>query len=206
MLELAATGRLHLRREHLGLPQRLLYVSDLHLTPWHGHVVRQVLTLVRETRPDLVLLGGDLVDLQSGLPLLAELVQGLETPYQAVPGNHDRFVGLDRVEKALGQPWLERQGNIDGVLQEGGEILCAHAPNVFPEAVKRGYRLVMAGHLHGSQFVFGERRGLLFPGAWFYRWNGDRFQEGGTTMLVSRGVNDTLPIRWNCPRDVILLS
>lgn len=212
MLEVAARGRLKLRREPLpraGGP--LLYLSDLHLTAWHGHVVDQVLELASRVAPKLVLLGGDLVDLPSGLAPLSRLVQGLRAPVRAVPGNHDPLVGLDAIERALGTPWLERcrlgELTVDGVLHDPpGDVLCAHHPTVFPRAVRSGYRLVLAGHLHGSQFVLAERRGLLYPGAWFYRWNGDRFEQGGSTLLVSRGVNDTLPLRWNCPRDVICLE
>lgn len=210
MLELAARGTLHVRREPSSLGVRLLYVSDLHLLPWHGYVVDQVLARVRETAPDLVLLGGDLVDLPSGLPLLRRLVERLEVPFEAVAGNHDRFVGLDLIQGALGRPWLSRvvvgQAVLDGAPRPGGHVLVAHDPGVFREAAHLGYRFVLAGHLHGSQFVLGQSGGLLYPGAWFYRWNGDRFEQDGCTMLVSRGVNDTLPLRWNCPRDVILLG
>ena len=32
------------------------------------------------------------------------------------------------------------------------------------------------------------------------------FQDNGSTLLVSRGVRDTLPLRWNCPREVIVVQ
>lgn len=217
MLELAARGRLTRREVELPLggPACLLYVSDLHLTPWHAHVVDQVLEQAHQCQPDLVVLGGDLADLPSGLAQLERLIAHLPAPVLAVPGNHDRQLGLARVRTALeraGGTWLEQaysfQGlTLDGVCRpevEPGSILCAHEPDVFEAAARAGYALVLAGHLHGSQFVLGERAGLLYPGAWFYRWNGDQFRRGKCTMLVSRGVNDTLPIRWNCPREVLL--
>lgn len=31
-----------------------------------------------------------------------------------------------------------------------------------------------------------------------------RFVEGEAAMLVSRGLGDTLPVRFNCPREVLL--
>ena len=65
-------------------------------------------------------------------------------------------------------------------------------------------RLTLAGHLHGGQVVLFERKGRLYPGACFSRWNGLRFEDEGATMWVSRGVADTLPLRWNCPREVLL--
>lgn len=217
MLELAARGRLTRREVELPLggPARLLYVSDLHLTPWHAHVVDQVLEQARQCQPDLVVLGGDLADLPSGLAQLERLISCLPAPVLAVPGNHDRQLGLVRVRAAVeraGGIWLEQPYALKGLILDGvcrsqaepGSILCAHEPIAFEAAARAGYALVLAGHLHGSQFVLGERGGLLYPGAWFYRWNGDQFQRGKCTMLVSRGVNDTLPIRWNCPREVLL--
>jgi hypothetical protein len=52
--------------------------------------------------------------------------------------------------------------------------------------------------------VLAERNGMLYPGAWFFRWNGLQFLERSCMMLVSRGMADTLPLRWNCPREVLL--
>jgi hypothetical protein len=43
-----------------------------------------------------------------------------------------------------------------------------------------------------------------YPGAWFYRWNGLRFTRRNSVMLVSRGLRDVVPVRVNCPREVIL--
>jgi hypothetical protein len=54
--------------------------------------------------------------------------------------------------------------------------------------------------------VLATRRGRLYPAAWFYRWHGLRFAEGGAVLLVSRGAGDTLPVRFNCPREVILCA
>ena len=75
-----------------------------------------------------------------------------------------------------------------------------------PPGARRGFDLTLSGHLHGGQFVFYEHGGRLYPGAFAYRWNGLRFQENGSTLLVSRGVRDTLPFRWNCPREVIAVD
>ncbi len=83
-------------------------------------------------------------------------------------------------------------------------ILCAHDPRIFPAAIAAGYDLALAGHLHGGQCVLAERAGRLYPAIWFGKWHGLRFREQDTIMLVSRGAADTFPIRFNCPREVIL--
>jgi hypothetical protein len=44
----------------------------------------------------------------------------------------------------------------------------------------------------------------MYPGALISPWNGDVFQNGPSTMLVSRGANDTIPVRWRCPREVLV--
>src|SRR5262249_7134221 len=83
-------------------------------------------------------------------------------------------------------------------------VLCAHDPSLFPHAAAAGYPLVLAGHLHGGQCVLATRNDRLYPPAWVHRWHGLRFRAGDSQMLVSRGLADTLPVRFNCPREVLL--
>ena len=230
-LEFGSTGPLWIRRERLewpGLarPVSLLYASDLHLGGrWSRRVIAELLLAAERSSPDLIVLGGDLADSRRGLGYLESCVAQLcqVSPVWGLDGNHDRAVGVSCVRAAFessGGNWLvdhrdevivESAGpvRLDGRLDldsvhAGARVLCAHDPAVFPQAVRAGYRLVLAGHLHGSQFVLAERNGKLYPGAWFFRWNGLRFSECGCTMWVSRGMADTLPMRWNCPREVLL--
>jgi len=135
----------------------------------------------------------------------------------AIAGNHDERAGIAStrdVVLAAGGQWLPDQSieaphRIDGTiasLSEHAGILCAHDPSIFPAAVAAGYRFVLAGHLHGGQCVLINRGEKQYPAAWFNRWHGLRFENHGTIMLVSRGVADTFPFRFNCPREVILLE
>jgi hypothetical protein len=219
--EIGAAGPLRVREEHaaLGLPAvvRVLYASDLHLGHrWTAGVPAQLLAAARTTEPDLVLLGGDLADHPRALPALGELVAELAAaaPVAAVPGNHDERVGVGWVRdavRAAGGRWLPDEPilapvRIDGTIGTGAgpRVLCAHDPAVFPAAAAAGYGLVLAGHLHGGQCVFSNRGGRQYPAAWFNRWHGLRFAAGPARMLVSRGAADTLPLRFNCPREVIL--
>ena len=90
-------------------------------------------------------------------------------------------------------------------LPEGDvQVLCAHNPRVWKTARRRGYDLVLAGHLHGCQVVAFEYRDRLFPGAIFYPYCYLSHQAGSTRLVVSRGVSDLVPIRWRCPREVVL--
>lgn len=231
-LEVGATKTLQVREEIIphfrtGSETVILYASDLHLTAWSHHIVDQLCEVVAQTHPSLILLGGDLVDSRRGLPHLATCLHrlGQHSPIWAIPGNHDTHVGVASVQQCVesaGGQWLTqtttpmREPNpicidaicqpqtVKAVKQKCYSILCTHNPAIFSAAVNCHYDLVLAGHLHGSQWVFAEHKKRLYPGAFFYRWNGDKFKQNNTLMLVSRGVNDTLPIRWNCPREVIV--
>jgi len=220
-LEFGAFRPPAVRRERIVLnlsqPVRQLYASDLHLGHWWtARVGEHLLASARHLEPDLILLGGDLADTGSAIEMLHDLLQKLAgiAPLCAIPGNHDIRAGLDRVRTAVlaaGGRWLTDRPllapvRIDGVIASasGPRILCAHYPSLFPAAVRAGYRLVLAGHLHGGQCVLATRKGKQYPAAWFHRWHGLRFQEGETTMLVSRGLADTFPLRFNCPRELLL--
>jgi predicted MPP superfamily phosphohydrolase len=228
LLEIGLSGALHVRKERLSTRRdacRLLYVSDIHLRRNRSDsLCRQIIRAAYESESHAVLLGGDLVDEATQLEKLRELVGELRrvAPVLAIGGNHDRRVGLDRVRDAVlagaGQ-WIHdvahRMAHGSRVIAVAGpdatsipegdyRILCAHNPRVWKTARDRGYDLVLAGHLHGCQFVAFEYRDRLFPGAVFYPYCFMSHRRGSTHLVVSRGVSDLVPIRWRCPREVVL--
>lgn len=228
MIEVGLKAPLHIREERLSRHReacRVLYISDIHLRRRRSDAIsRQVLDAVSRCTPDLVLLGGDLVDSPSELPALSELVERVcdTAPVLAVAGNHDRRVGIDRVADAVvsgGGGWIHERGariTHDGrlITVAGPEtttrmdgdvrILCAHNPSIWKSSRDAGYDLVLAGHLHGFQLVAYEYRDRLYPGAIFYPYCFLSHQSGSTRLVVSRGVSDLLPVRWMCPREVVL--
>lgn len=93
-----------------GLPSafdgyRIAFLSDLHASPivplwWLERTVRKALAL----EADLITLGGDYVhDDASYAPGLAELLRPLHAPdgVVAVLGNHDHYIGPEKVRAAL---------------------------------------------------------------------------------------------------------
>ena len=227
-LEIGWRRPLHVREERVSTRSdacRLTYVSDVHLRPGRSdRLRRQVLEAVTASAPDVVLLGGDLVDRATELPALAALVHELRQvgTVLAVGGNHDQRVGLDRVGgavEAAGGLWIhggsavvshrgrvlavsgpEASAPMDGHVR----ILCAHDPRIWRTCRRDGYDLVLAGHLHGCQVVACHFRDRLFPGAMLYPGCVLRRRHGSTRLVVSRGVSDLVPIRWRCPREVVL--
>jgi hypothetical protein len=202
-----------------------MYVSDIHLRRTRSaKLCRQVIESARSANIDVLLLGGDLVDGPAELGTLRNLVGALceVAPVFAVGGNHDRRVGMNRVRDAVvngGGEWIHddaaRVAHRSRVIVVSGpdaaslpagdvQVLCAHNPRVWKTARQRGYHLVLAGHLHGCQLVAFEYRDRLFPGAVFYPYCYLSHQSGSTRLVVSRGVSDLVPIRWRCPREVVL--
>jgi uncharacterized protein len=227
-LDIGLNRPLHVREERLSARHnacRLLYVSDIHLRNGRSDMLcRQLLDSVTRCQPHVVLLGGDLVDRRSELVRLSELVREVHqrAPVFAIGGNHDWLVGIDSVREAVmrgGGQWIDdgsacvthegRQIVISGPASAAHvdghvRVLCAHNPRIWKTSRHRGYDLVLAGHLHGCQLVACEYKDRLFPGALFYPYCFLRDQFGATRLVVSRGVSDLIPIRWRCPREVVL--
>ena len=227
-LRIGLNGALYIREERLSLRDdacRLMYVSDLHLRPGRSErLCSQVIESAHSSEMDVILFGGDLVDGPAELGALRALVGALceVAPVFAVGGNHDGRVGMDRVGAAVasgGGKWIHQgaacvthgsrviaiSGPGAETLPDGDlQILCAHNPRVWKIARDQGYDLVLAGHLHGCQVVAFEYRDRLYPGALFYPYCYLSHQRGSTRLVVSRGVSDLVPIRWRCPREVVL--
>jgi uncharacterized protein len=141
----------------------------------------------------------------------------------ATLGNHDHFCDADGVARELRQSGYDVLRNQHARLQVRGAPLCVvgvddavtrhddaraayrgarrggtqlcltHCPEVGPEAVARGARLVVAGHTHGGHLH--HRRAT----PWLYgKVTGRRFLsglyalEGGAQLYVNRGVGASL--------------
>lgn len=198
---------------------RLAYLSDLHCAPWSAPMLDQLAREMEAAAPDLILLGGDLVDFPCGHDGLAAWARRISRLCRiaAVPGNHDRWVGLSRIKRSLGPQihWLDeaplewRGLRLCGHTQQAANarsILVGHHPTDVKRAARAGFPVMLAGHLHGCQWIWFARNGRDYPGAWFFEHHGPRFQIGPTLLLVSRGVSDTLPLRIACPRDYLWLE
>lgn len=218
-----------------GRPWRIAHVSDLHIwfDPKPLHWVTEVLA---SWCPDLVAMTGDYADTPTGRSLvtrwLADL--GARWPVGWIAGNHDRWFGSQWLLKMAGirgtqwidagelvvrrgdgsccrlSPWV--RGGPARQRQEPrawGErrVVLVHDPALVELPPGCGLDLILAGHLHGSQVVFGrDGRGRALPGGWFYRWCGDRWDWEDGSLIVSRGLGDTLPIRFRCPRELVLIE
>ena len=68
--------------------------------------------------------------------------------------------------------------------------------------------MVFAGHAHGGQIRLPFIGGLVAPGQGFFpRYDCGVYREGDTSMVVSRGLGNSLfPVRIFNPPDVVLVK
>ncbi|MFN0127887.1 MAG: metallophosphoesterase [Verrucomicrobiales bacterium] len=86
-------------------------------------------------------------------------------------------------------------------------IALCHDPQPFDPSDAPGIDLALAGHLHGGQIVLGrDANGRALPGAWLYRWCLDRLDWNEGSLIVSRGLGDTFPLRINCPQEIVIID
>ncbi len=204
---------------------RILYLSDFHFNSKSGRQVDQIHFQVKKLCPDLILLGGDYVDSKKGLRFLEMMLDGFAgcRHIVAVAGNHDlRKLAIIQgimeahavvwlLNESLLLPWGNKTIQIDSRI--GAErsaavdfaILCLHKP-VDISVVNSQYQLAFAGHLHGCQFVFWQTTRGLYPGRWFYKLNRLSVNVGKTNYYISKGLGDTMPLRYNCRKDIILVD
>ena len=91
---------------------------------------------------------------------------------------------------------------------DGYTILLSHRPELFDLYVDTGMDLVVSGHAHGGQFRLPFVGGLVAPNQGFFpKFDEGRFTEENTTMIVSRGVgNSIIPVRFNNRPEIVLVT
>jgi hypothetical protein len=100
---------------------------------------------------------------------------------------------------------LERA--LSGVPRDAFRILLAHAPELFESANELGIHLNLSGHTHAGQLrlplIGALKQNARCPSD--YAWG--KWQHGNLQGYTSAGVGcSTLPIRYNCPPEVVILE
>ena len=105
------------------------------------------------------------------------------------------------------------EGYLESVLGKADKsvygILIAHNPDYFPNYALWGADLVLSGHVHGGivRIPFWGK-GVASPNIrLFPKYDGGKFEESGSVMLVSRGLGmHTIPFRLFNPGELLVLD
>jgi predicted MPP superfamily phosphohydrolase len=213
---------------------RVGLITDVHhSTMVPAEDVTTAVRLVLAAAPDMIVLGGDYVTWgeRGYVKPVSELLAPLSAPHGvfAILGNHDddrdmpaaliakgfvvlrdqrtRISILGEVLEIAGiRFWTRRPQDIARVLRQTRDttILLAHDPRRLVEAAALGVPAVLSGHTHGGQVVLpgvgaiARRRFPVLEGI---------AQRENTRIFVSRGMGTVyVPIRLNCPPEVVILT
>lgn len=89
---------------------------------------------------------------------------------------------------------------------EGFGILLSHRPELIDIYADCGFDLAFTGHAHGGQIRLPFIGGVLTPNQGFFpEYDAGEFKKDGLTMIVSRGLgNSVFPFRINNRPDIVL--
>ncbi len=214
-------------------PLRILHVSDLHLEPDQSPRDQWVVDRARELAPDLILLTGDLnqVNSRDTVPL-ANLLSQLKAPLgvftcigaddvtsleKAAPNVtilKNKAVTIKHGGKTIALAGLYPSGPHAPVYAEMAgadyKIVLNHYPDCAEEAARHEADLYLCGHTHGGQV-----RLPLWGAVYTYAATGKRFeagrcQLGRTTVYTSRGIGMVPPpapqVRFLCRPEMGLFT
>lgn len=108
-------------------------------------------------------------------------------------------------------PWMRRSA---GALaspppRDGDEpalkILLTHTPDVWLDARRAGFDLVLAGHNHGGQICPPLIGPWIVPSRFGFRYAGGLYEQPPTLLHVSRGLGSTHSVRFRCPPELAIL-
>ena len=144
-------------------------------------------------------------DLKMGLEKAGVIVLENEKTELSREGERITLIGLDdpsfREDYLFGDAASVSASALSELLNEsdGYTILLAHRPELFDVYVDAGVDLVFSGHAHGGQFRLPFIGGLVAPNQGFFpKYDAGLFSAENTTMIVSRGVgNSIIPVRFN---------
>ena len=93
-------------------------------------------------------------------------------------------------------------------ISNGFTILLSHRPEHFNVYQNKNIDLVLSGHAHGGQLRLPFLGGVIAPNqGLFPKYDAGIYTENGTTMIVSRGIgNSIIPVRINNRPEIIIIE
>lgn len=204
-----------------------MHLSDFHLgVPSRGErATERAFEWVRERKPDLICITGDLLSRARGEAKLNALLARLPADPYIVLGNHDFAISRDpfsqpvqlgevsrgtlladqvvRVgEVELGgvdpRTWLAKRRSGFGESDAPLRVLLCHFPRALDTVPEGRWHLILAGHLHAGQIVVPYGFGKLLLAHLSAKYPNGVYRRGRTTMHVSPGLGTTfVPFRFS---------
>lgn len=217
----------------LRTPVRLMLLADLH-TREFGRLERRVLSAVRSSRPDLIVVVGDCFTPRADHNAAHKLLSELKAPLGVwvVRGNWEHWNPVDREVEYYGSAGVRLLVNSNGTprsdlavigfddpwtgspnleLAEKGVhkgVFCIalfHSPFYFDFVAGR-YPLCLAGHTHGGQVRLPWLGPLWLPGG-CGAYVAGWYEKRGSKLYVTRGVGTSvLPVRFFCRPEIPIIT
>jgi uncharacterized protein len=208
----------------------IIHISDIHLR-YSTTVLAKLEDTITRHNPDLILLTGDYYDLPRGAYSFRKFLIKISKKHTVVfiRGNHDTIYGSKISKLLAGIPncflvensvykyqsakgycynitsWKNRRSLPCNTNEKN--IVLIHNPEKIKTGELSNIQLILAGHLHGGQFIFFRtKNNSNFPGCILYKHCADRKQIMNTTLIVSKGLGDTFPFRLNCPKEIVRIT
>ncbi|MBE6672801.1 MAG: hypothetical protein E7599_04710 [Ruminococcaceae bacterium] len=210
---------------------KIVFFSDLHLGDFcTDRHLRKVVDAIRAEKPDLVLYGGDLIDMDMPKAAKAARCAAILSeigPMLACEGNHD----LNDPDAAGRKDFLSKAGirmlydesivdeatslhitarksikqkrqSAKALYRKESQILLDHDPKGASEALAAGFPLVLCGHTHKGQTFPGNLIRRFFT-PYFY----GKYEENGKTVITTGGCGSTgLPLRLFVTNEIVAIS
>lgn len=207
---------------------RFIHFSDFHYKG-NAHYAAKVVRTINDLAPEFVCFTGDVVEDARFAPEAFAFIRQINVPVYGSPGNHDYWSGVsfadfERVFAETGGGWLadgsvvipKHDLEIIGMALWGDRAFTApranrrlalmHYPQMADWMGGHRYDLILAGHSHGGQIR------LPFCGAvWLPDGVGPYelgyYQTPAGPLYVNAGIGTYhLPLRWNCPPEITLVT
>ena len=125
-------------------------------------------------------------------------VHTLKNEHELIELNGEEIALVGVEDPLMGMPMDTMiQNATRGIDSSTFTILLSHRPEKFDSYVQQSLDLVFTGHAHGGQIRLPFIGGLVAPSqGWFPEYTAGLFEAGETTMVVNRGIGNSLfPLR-----------
>ena len=206
----------------------ILHLSDLHyIGTLDLPFFEKLAELAADTRPDILVFTGDLLDDMRMIDWLPPTLGRLDAPLGRyfILGNHDWYLDPGRIRQRMTQlgwhdlagktttfsdgkpplvlggserPWMGDHPDFSAAPADAFRILLSHTPDNLSWARRNRVDLMLSGHNHGGQVVLPVIGPVYSPSVHGCQYASGVFEAPPTLLYVSRGISGRHPLRWHC--------